>query len=157
MATKKTTVTKKNDAVLNVIDSTADELEKKAKGSGKSSNRVYVACGLMLGIKFNDVDNGNGGLKTVVFPGINSHLRGKESGILTGDGNAVLVSLDREDWECIKRKHGKERIFTAVPPLLMEVKNRDEFNERKDEIKEMATGTAPVDPKNEKVQEDKEK
>lgn len=157
MATKKTTVTKKADTALDVIDSTSEDLEKKAKGSGKSSSRVYVACGLMLGIKFNDVDNGNGGFKTVTFPGINSHLRGKKSGILTGDGNAVLVSLDRDDWECIKRKHGKERIFTSVPPLLMEVKDRNEFNERKDEIKEMTTGTAPVDPASENVQEDKEK
>ena len=46
-----------------------------------------------------------------------------------------------------KRKHGKSKLFTSFPPLLMEVKSQQEFRARRDEIGEMRTGLSPVDPK----------
>lgn len=132
------------DKALKVLESTADEPVKKARGSS-GGDMVYIACGMPLGIKFDDVDNGNGGYKTVEFPGINHSLRGKaKAGVLLGSGNAVCVAIARKDWECIKRKHGRERAFTALPPLLMEMKSESEFRARRDEIAEMKTGVDPI-------------
>lgn len=135
-----------------IITDTAEQENKNVSG-GTGNTQICIACGLPLGIKFDDVDNGNGGYKTIVFPGINHALVGKASGILLGSGNAVLVTIDANDWEDIKRKHGKERAFTSVPPLLMVVKDKEEFNARKKEdISEMKTGVDPVKPEDEKVE-----
>lgn len=75
-----------------------DTTEEPAKNvSGNTEETVYIACGMPLGIKFDDVDNGNGGTKTVTFPGVNHALRGKAKGILLGAGNAVLVAIAKEE------------------------------------------------------------
>lgn len=143
--------TTKNTATAKIVTDTAQE--KAASVSSSSSNLVYIACGMPLGIKFDDVDNGNGGFKTLEFPGINHALAGLKSGILLPSGNAVLVSIDKNDWEDIKRKHGRERCFTSVPPLLLEVKNEAEFKARsKEDIAEMKTGVDPVSPKEAQVE-----
>ena len=140
MARKKTTAPKK----LQIITDTTEEPVKNV--SGNAEEMIYIACGLPLGIKFDDVANGNGGVKTVTFPGVNHALRGKSKGVLLGPGNAVLVSVAKKDWEDIKRKHGRERAFTRMPPLLMEMKSEKEFKARRDEIAEMRSGVEPVDP-----------
>lgn len=154
-AAKKTSAkTKQTKDELKVITSTAEE---KVKTVSKGNKMVYIACGLQLGVKFDDVDDGHGGFKTITFPGINSSLRGvKKLGILLGSGNAVLTSIGEDDWECIKRKHGKERMFTCMPPLLMEVKSQAEFHDREDEIAEMKTGLEPVNPADVGVEEQTE-
>lgn len=130
---------------LTIVADTAEKESTKASGTSVS-DLVYIACGMPLGIKFDDVDNGNGGTKVVKFPGVNHALKGKAKGILLGAGNAVLVSVSRADWEDIKRKHGRERAFTSLPPLLWEMKSEKEFKARRDEIADMKTGTEPVDP-----------
>lgn len=94
------------------------------------------------GLKFDDVDNGNGGAKTVVFPGVNHALRGQAKGVLLGAGNAVLVGVARRDWEDIKRKHGGERAFTAMPPLLWEMRSEKEFKARRDELPRCARASS---------------
>lgn len=127
-----------------IITDTTEEPAKVVSGS--PDEIIYVACGLPLGIKFDDVDNGNGGVKTVVFPGVNHALKGKHKGVLLGPGNAVLVAVSKRDWEDIKRKHGRERAFTRMPPLLMEMKSEKEFKARRDEVAEMRTGVEPVNP-----------
>lgn len=130
-----------------------DTTEEPAKNvSGNADETVYIACGMPLGIKFDDVDNGNGGTKTVTFPGVNHALRGKAKGVLLGAGNAVLVAVAKKDWEDIKRKHGRERAFTRMPPLLMEMKSEKEFKARRDEIAEMRTGVEPVNPEEQGVE-----
>ena len=143
---------KTNKIATNTLGIVADTAEQEVeKASGASGDDViYIACGMPLGIIFDDVDNGNGGTKTVEFPGVNHALRGKTKGILLGRGNAVLVSVARRDWEDIKRKHGKERAFTAMPPLLWEMKSEKDFRARRDEMK---TGVEPVDPKSVGVEE----
>ena len=127
-----------------------DTVTEKAKAASvsKTSPYTFVACGLMNGIKFDDVDNGNGGTKTVEFSGINYALRGKAEGILNSTGNAVLSKVAKADWEDILRKHGRERIFTSVPALLFEVAGgQAELDAREDEVKEIQNGLSPVDPK----------
>ncbi|MDY6322526.1 MAG: hypothetical protein SPL30_06430 [Succinivibrio sp.] len=144
--------TKKNIAAntaisTRIITDAATEKEKAAVTKAKAgSDLTYVACGLPLGIVFDDVSNGQGGYKRVSFPGVNHALSGKTTGILLGRGNAVLVAVAKADWQDIVRKHGKERAFTALPPLLMEVPGGEsEFKARHDEISAMDNGTAPVD------------
>lgn len=127
-----------------------DTLTEKAKAASvsKTSPYTYVACGLMNGIKFDDVDNGNGGTKVIEFSGINYALRGKAEGILNSTGNAVLSKVAKADWEDILRKHGRERVFTSVPALLFEVAGgQAELDARADEVKEIQNGLSPVDPK----------
>lgn len=128
-----------------IIADTAEQEAKKVSDIAGDAI-IYIACGMPLGLKFDDVDNGNGGTKTVVFPGVNHALRGQAKGVLLGAGNAVLVGVARRDWEDIKRKHGGERAFTAMPPLLWEMRSEKEFKARRDEIAEMRTGVEPVDP-----------
>lgn len=136
-------------AELPIVTDTTEEIQNPAS---TGSEMVYIACGMPLGIKFDDVDNGNGGFKTVAFPGVNHALRGKSKGILLGAGNAVCVAVSKRDWEDIKRKHGKERAFTGMPPLLMEMKSEKEFKARRDEIAEMRTGVEPVNPESQGVE-----
>ena len=127
-----------------------DTVTEKAKAASvsKTSPYTFVACGLMNGIKFDDVDNGNGGTKTVEFSGINYALRGKAEGILNSTGNAVLSKVAKADWEDILRKHGRERVFTSVPALLFEVAGgQAELDAREDEVSEIQNGLSPVDPK----------
>ena len=102
MARKTTTKTATNTLGI-VADTSEQEVEKASGASG--DDVIYIACGMPLGIIFDDVDNGNGGTKTVEFPGVNHTLRGKTKGVLLGRGNAVLVSVARKDWEDIKCKH----------------------------------------------------
>lgn len=147
--------TKKTAKTATIIADTSKESVKNVSNTS-NSKLVYIACGMPLGIKFDDVSNGNGGVKTVILPGINQSLAGQATGVLNASGNAVLVSIDADDWEDIKRKHGKERCFTSIPPLLLEVKNEAEFNARKSEdIAEMQTGVDPVNPEEAGVAVDK--
>lgn len=143
----RTTRTRKASALgtTGIIADTAEQEAKKVSDIA-GDKIIYIACGMPLGLKFDDVDNGNGGTKTVVFQGVNHALRGQAKGVLLGAGNAVLVGVARRDWEDIKRKHGGERAFTAMPPLLWEMRSEKEFKARRDEIAEMRTGVEPVDP-----------
>lgn len=124
----RTTRTRKTSAIgtTGIIADTAEQEAKKVSDVA-GDEIIYIACGMPLGLKFDDVDNGNGGTKTVVFPGVNHALRGQAKGVLLGAGNAVLVGVARRDWEDIKRKHGGERAFTAMPPLLWEMRSEKEF------------------------------
>ena len=141
------TAKKIKTAGTEIVGDTVTEKAKAASVS-KTSPYTYVACGLMNGIKFDDVDNGNGGTKTVEFSGINYALRGKAEGILNSTGNAVLSKVAKADWEDILRKHGRERVFTSVPALLFEVAGgQAELDAREDEVSEIQNGLSPVDPK----------
>ena len=141
------TAKKIKTAGTEIVGDTVTEKAKAASVS-KTSPYTFVACGLMNGIKFDDVDNGNGGTKVIEFDGINHDLRGKAEGILLPTGNAVIKRVLKKDWEDIKRKHGRERVFTAVPALLFEVPGgQAELDARADEVKEIQNGLSPVDPK----------
>lgn len=154
---RKTTTTKGTTArAKKTVEILADTAEAPAPVASVSNDMICIACGMPLGIKFDDVANGHGGFKTIKFPGVNHALRGKSKGILLPAGNAVLVRIARADWEDIKRKHGRERAFTAFPPLLWEMKDEAEFKARRDEIAEMRTGVEPVDPTKYGVEEAKE-
>ncbi len=119
----------------------------------ESGETVTIACHLSCGLIFDDVPDGNGGYKIIRFPSINDHLKGEKTGILVGEGKAVAITLSKSDWNAIKAKHGREQAFNSFksadgviyPPCLIEMKNRDEFRARKNEvIAEMKHGLEPA-------------
>lgn len=151
--------TKKKDASLAqggaVVGSTFEETEK-TKSAAKTEETVTLAVSLPHGLKFDDVPCGDGGTKTIVFPGLNDSLRFKTEGILLGKGNAVAFRIDKTDWENILRMHGKEAAFVGVNgglPCIVAMKDENEFKARTDELKEIDHGVNPIDPSRVGVQE----
>lgn len=151
-------------AELQAIAESPKENEDDKTVSGPASSRgsdsndfIYISCALANGIKFDDVDNGAGGVKTVVIPGHNHGLRGPDAAILQSDGHAVLYRILRKDWLDIVKKHGRERAFTAVPPFLREIKDKAQFESKsmRDEIKDTRTGVQPRKPEDFRVEKAK--
>lgn len=141
-AKRKTTKAPKVD----IVGSTLEEDKPEAKSG---ANVVTLAVSLRCGHKFDDVPNGQGGVKTIYLAGLDDALRGNKGGILASDGNCVFQTIDRADWEAILAMHGRERMFVGWnghAPCVFEVqggvKNKSAY---KDEIKTMSTGFAPVD------------
>lgn len=152
--TRKTSTVKKNAPEIIVKESAPEELnnfDKKGKKIAEkiSGETVIISCSLPHGLKFDDVPDRKGGFKTIVFPGLNDSLKGKKTGILLGAGYACTKTLAKEDWENIKKKHGKERAFQSwngLPPCLYELKNKDEWDQKQDEIAQQDHGLNPIDP-----------
>lgn len=101
--------------------------------------------------KFDDLPDGQGGVRTVTLPGLDEGLRGKPNGILTPEGNAVFFQLPRADWEIIKKMHGQEQMFLpwhGNPPLVAEIESVSaaKSGAYKDDIEATNTGLGPQDP-----------
>lgn len=144
MTSKKVTATTK----AHVVGATTDRSQAEALSG---ANVVTLRVSLRHPHKFDDLPDGRGGFKEVVLPGLDDHLRGKSSGILTAEGNAVFFQLPREDWETIKKMHGQEQMFLpwhGNPPLVAEIEsvNAAKAGAYKDEIEATDTGLAPQDP-----------
>lgn len=123
--------------------------DNKIVNQAKTSDTVTIACHLSAGIVFDSLPTRDGGIKSVELPSIHDHLKGKRSGILIGNGQggSIAVTLDRFDWENIKRMYGRSALFKSVnglPPQIMELKGGvDEF-EHSDEVQAQITGNAPL-------------
>lgn len=144
MTSKKVTATTK----AHVVGATTDRSQAEALSG---ANVVTLRVSLRHPHKFDDLPDGRGGFKEVVLPGLDDHLRGKPSGILTAEGNAVFFQLPREDWETIKKMHGQEQMFLpwhGNPPLVAEIEsvNAAKAGAYKDDIEATDTGLAPQDP-----------
>lgn len=144
MTSKKVAATTKGQ----VVGATTDRSQTEALSG---ANVVTLRVSLRHPHKFDDLPDGRGGVKEVVLPGLDDHLRGKSSGILTAEGNAVFFQLPREDWECIKKKHGQEQMFLpwrGNPPLVAEIESVSaaKSGAYKDDIEATDTGLAPQDP-----------
>ena len=144
MTSKKVTATTK----AHVVGATTDRSQAEALSG---ANVVTLRVSLRHPHKFDDLPDGRGGSKEVVLPGLDDHLRGKSSGILTAEGNAVFFQLPREDWETIKKMHGQEQMFLpwhGNPPLVAEIEsiNAAKAGAYKDDIEATDTGLAPQDP-----------
>lgn len=144
MTSKKVTATTK----AHVVGATTDRSQAEALSG---ANVVTLRVSLRHPHKFDDLPDGRGGFKEVVLPGLDDHLRGKSSGILTAEGNAVFFQLPREDWETIKKMHGQEQMFLpwhGNPPLVAEIEsvNAAKAGSYKDDIEATDTGLAPQDP-----------
>lgn len=144
MTSKKVTATAKG----HVVGATTDRSQTEALSG---ANVVTLRVSLRHPHKFDDLPDGRGGFKEVVLPGLDDHLRGKSSGILTAEGNAVFFQLPREDWETIKKMHGQEQMFLpwhGNPPLVAEIEsvNAAKAGAYKDDIEATDTGLAPQDP-----------
>ena len=104
-------------AGVEIVADTAEEQAQTASGSA-GSDYTYIACGLALGHKFDDVDNGNGGFKTVELPGINyklsgetRRLTGKTSGASTA-GSASSPPFPRLFSRCRAARLSSSRVMT---------------------------------------------
>ena len=142
--------------VAEVVESTIDN--PKMKGT-ESRETVAIAVCLVHGIEFDDIPDGKGGFKSIVFPGINSHLKGKKEGILTSGGDALCINIAKTDWEHIKRLHGEEAAFNGrngCPPCIYEFGTVKAFKSNHDLISQMRTGLEPIDPKSVNVVETQE-
>lgn len=144
MTSKKVTATTK----AHVVGATTDRSQAEALSG---ANVVTLRVSLRHPHKFDDLPDGRGGFKEVVLPGLDDHLRGKSSGILTAEGNAVFFQLPREDWETIKKMHGQEQMFLpwhGNPPLVAEIEsvNAAKAGAYKDDIEATDTGLAPQNP-----------
>lgn len=144
MTSKKVTATTKGQ----IVGATTDRSQTEALSG---ANVVTLRVSLRHPHKFDDLPDGRGGFKEVVLPGLDDNLRGKSSGILTVEGNAVFFQLPREDWETIKKMHGQEQMFLpwrGNPPLVAEIEsvNAAKAGAYKDDIEATDTGLAPQDP-----------
>ncbi len=144
MTAKKVTASAKG----HVVGATTDRSQTEALSG---ANVVTLRVSLRHPHKFDDLPDGRGGFKEVVLPGLDDNLRGKSSGILTAEGNAVFFQLPREDWETIKKMHGQEQMFLpwrGNPPLVAEIEsvNAAKSGAYKDDIEATDTGLAPQDP-----------
>ena len=144
MATKKS----KKATTTTVVGSTA---ETGAAEALTGSDVVTLRVSLRRGYAIDGVPDGAGSTKTVVLPGLDSHLRGAKQGILTPDGNALFIQMPRADWEYIQKVHGRERMFNPFqghPACVAEVESVSaaKSGAYRDEIKETVTGYAPEDP-----------
>ena len=142
--------------VAQVVESTIKD--PKMKGE-ESSATVAIAVCLIHGIEFDDIPDGKGGYKSIVFPGINSHLKGLKEGILTSGGDALCINIPKSDWEHIKRLHGKEAAFigrNGCPPCIYEFGSVKAFKANHDLISQMRTGVEPINPTSVNVEETKE-
>ena len=123
--------------------------DNKIVNQAETSDTVTIACHLSSGIIFDSLPTRDGGIKSVELPGIHDHLKGRRSGILIGNGQggSIAVTLDRYDWENIKRMYGRSALFKSVnglPPQIMELKGGvDEF-ENTDAVQAQITGNAPL-------------
>lgn len=145
MSTKKKTTAK---AAGQVVGATTDRAQaEELTGAGVATLRVS----LRHPHKFDDLPDGQGGVKTVILPGLDDNLRGKPSGILTAEGNAIFFQLPREDWETIKKMHGQEQMFLpwhGNPPLVAEIESVSaaKSGAYRDDIEATQTGLGPQDP-----------
>lgn len=144
---------------VETADIVGSTLEKEPEEVSEKEETIAIACNLPFGLKFTDVPCGNGATKTVIFPGINSALKGKKSGILALPGNAICVTLLKKDWDAIVKMHGKEIAFigrNGRMPCIYPVGDKKGFKAAASEIAEMKNGLEPIDPKAEGVKEKKE-
>ena len=154
MAGKKRTAA----APVETAEVVASTIEEEIKEPEAGAETIAIACCLPHGLKFDDVPTGNGSTKTVVFPGINSALKGKKSGILALPGNALCVTILKSDWEAILKVHGREIAFigrNGAMPCIYPVKDKKGFKAAASEIAEMKSGLEPADPEEANVTEKK--
>ena len=141
------------NALADVVGSSDTEINK----TEIKSDDVIIAVALRHGHKFNDIPDGNGGVKDVYLVGLDDELRGKREGVLSPDGRAKYQRLSRTDWENILKIHGKEQMFkpfNGFPACVFEIKGgMAEGHNYESEIKNIKTGLAPVDLKKSKVEE----
>lgn len=150
---KSTRVKAKNAELNKIVDAPeieASTMDDEPQVEERGGETIAIACCLPFGLKFDDIPSRTGGTKTIILPGVNRALKGKSTGVLALPGNAVCVTLLKEDWEHIVRIHGREEAFTGRNggmPCIWPVGDVKGFKAAKSEIKEMKTGLEPIDPK----------
>ena len=140
--------TKPVEVVAEVIGSTVED-RKDANSDIQGASVVTLCVSLRNGHIFDDIPDGNGGLKKIHLAGLDDALRGKKGGVLADKGNAIYQTMPKADWDALIALHGKERMFNSwngFPPCVFEVKNVAEAKKSEviqDQIKASQTGLDP--------------
>lgn len=141
--------TKKPEVVEQASVIAKTSADQNEKNLSSSSDTVTIACHLQTAIRFDNIPCSSG-VKSIVLPGINDNLRGLSGGVLLGRGESVAVTLDRADWENIKRLYGSMgqfKSYNGLPPCIMEINGgKDEFD-HSDEVKAQVNGDEPLTEK----------
>lgn len=143
------------EVVADVIGSTVED-RKDANSDIQGASVVTLCVSLRNGHIFDDIPDGNGGLKKIHLAGLDDALRGTKGGILADKGNAVYQTMPKADWDALIALHGKERMFNSwngFPPCVFEVKSVTEAKKSKeiqDQIKASQTGLDPL-PENSSI------
>ena len=140
-----------------IVGSTA-ETDKKEALSGADVVTLRVA--LRISMKFDSIPDGDK-KKTIVLPSLDEALRGKSSGILTSEGNAIFYQLKRSDWEAIQKMYGQLQCFHSYqgrPPLIAPVESATaaKSGAYREDIEATDTKLGQQDPTKVGVTEDKD-
>lgn len=103
-----------------------------------SANTVVVALNRPTGIQFSMPDG-----RKVLINGNAAHLRGEEKGVLPV-GAFGLTTIDRDDWEYIKKTYGRMEVFENG--LLFAAERKADAIDEAEEKAELRHGLEPINP-----------
>ena len=82
------------EVVADVIGSTVED-RKDANSDIQGASVVTLCVSLRNGHIFDDIPDGNGGLKKIHLAGLDDALRGTKGGILADKGNAIYQTMPK--------------------------------------------------------------
>ncbi len=141
MARTKNTATKAKKTAKTTVDNTVvDSIPVKAasKTATAVSDSVVIALNSAHGIEFDISGN-----RKVRINGNAEGLRGKDKGHIPV-GAFGLTVVKRADWEEVKKRYHKMRVFRSG--LLVEATSKTEAEEEAEERKDTRNGLEPIDP-----------
>lgn len=125
----------------------AEQAAAQSVPKATGSTNVIVCYNSPTGIIF-DLPQTRGGIKKVLINGNATHLRGKERAGALPVGAFGMTVIPAEDWEAIKERYGRMRIFKSG--LIFASCDRESAQKETEDRKELRNGFEPVDVDNPK-------
>lgn len=131
------------------LHSSSQTEEQKVKGKSVGSDMVRIVSSMQHGVTFLRIDSAPGG--RVEFPGLNDHLKGRESGgILVSPGSSICVVIPRAQWNEINEKYPDAYCLQPGPGGMLapvhEIASDADYEAQQSELKEFRTGAEPSTP-----------
>ena len=117
---------------------TAVKAKKTNTKAAAAASTVTVALNYPTGINFEI------GTRRIRIAGNGERLKGKEQGVIVPGGYG-LTTISASDWEAIKAKYGKMRIFSKG--LIFASSSKADAEDEAEEKSELRNGYEPVDTK----------
>lgn len=115
-----------------------DQAQTQEQRQARSANTVVVALNRPTGINFSMPDG-----RKVLINGNAADLRGEEKGVLPV-GAFGLTTIDRDDWEYIKKTYGRMEVFENG--LLFAAERKADALDEAEEKAELRHGLEPINP-----------